>query len=138
MAGAEHHDASHPPGGGHFATTQWSLVLSAADRSSPRARQALAELCGAYWYPLYAFVRRHGSSAAEAEDLTQAFFLALLEKEFLAATGPEKGRTHVARGGCWSSFATQCASGYRNGKAEPSQREPSYGFRVVCEIKSPQ
>jgi serine/threonine protein kinase len=53
-------------------------------------------------------------------------------------TGPEKGRTHVARGGCWSSFATQCASGYRNGKAEPSQREPSYGFRVVCEIKSPQ
>ena len=53
-------------------------------------------------------------------------------------TGPATGRTHVARGGCWSSFATSCASGYRNGKAEPSQREPSYGFRVVCEIHTQQ
>ncbi|HTL30562.1 MAG TPA: bifunctional serine/threonine-protein kinase/formylglycine-generating enzyme family protein [Tepidisphaeraceae bacterium] len=50
-------------------------------------------------------------------------------------TGPATGRTHVARGGCWSSFAQQCASAFRNGKAEPAQREPSYGFRVVCEIK---
>jgi RNA polymerase sigma-70 factor (ECF subfamily) len=91
MAGAEHHDRGVSPGD-RFATTQWSLVISAADRTSPRAQQALAELCSAYWYPLYAFVRRQGSSAAEAEDLTQGFFLALLEKEFLAATGPEKGR----------------------------------------------
>jgi RNA polymerase sigma-70 factor (ECF subfamily) len=92
MAGAEHHDPVVSPAGGHFATTQWSLVLSAADHSSPRAQQALAELCASYWYPLYAFVRRQGSSAVEAEDLTQSFFLALVEKEFLAATGPEKGR----------------------------------------------
>jgi RNA polymerase sigma-70 factor (ECF subfamily) len=91
MAGAEHHDASVSPGG-RFATTQWSLVISAADRSSPRAQQALAELCTAYWYPLYAFVRRQVSSATEAEDLTQGFFVALLEKEFLADTAPEKGR----------------------------------------------
>jgi RNA polymerase sigma-70 factor (ECF subfamily) len=90
MADGAHNDASPP--GDHFATTQWSLVLSAADRSSPRFQQALAELCGAYWYPLYAFVRRRGASAIEAEDLTQEFFLALVDKEFLAATGPEKGR----------------------------------------------
>ena len=92
MAGAQHNDASISPGGGRFATTQWSLVLSAGDRTSPRFQQALAELCGAYWYPLYAFVRRQGASAVEAEDLTQEFFLALVDKEFLTATGPEKGR----------------------------------------------
>jgi RNA polymerase sigma-70 factor (ECF subfamily) len=92
MSGAQHNDASISPGGDQFATTQWSLVLSAADRTSPRFQHALAELCHAYWYPLYAFVRRGGASAVEAEDLTQEFFLALVDKEFLAATGPEKGR----------------------------------------------
>ncbi|MEX2140649.1 MAG: sigma-70 family RNA polymerase sigma factor [Pirellulales bacterium] len=92
MAGDEHNDAANAHGGGRFATTQWSLVLSAADRASPGFQQALAELCGTYWYPLYAFVRRQGASAVEAEDLTQEFFLALVDKEFLAATGPEKGR----------------------------------------------
>jgi RNA polymerase sigma-70 factor (ECF subfamily) len=78
--------------GGNFATTQWSLVLSAGDKSSPRWRESLAELCRVYWYPLYAFIRRRGKAAAEAEDLTQEFFLRLVEKEFLHATGPEKGR----------------------------------------------
>ena len=92
MLGDDHPASSNSPDRGRFATTQWSLVLSAADRESPRFQQALAELCNGYWYPLYAFVRRHGSSATEAEDLTQDFFLALVEKEFLAATGPEKGR----------------------------------------------
>jgi RNA polymerase sigma factor (sigma-70 family) len=78
--------------GGNFATTQWSLVLSAGDKSSPRWRESLAELCRIYWYPLYAFIRRRGNPSAEAEDLTQEFFLRLVEKEFLQATGPEKGR----------------------------------------------
>jgi len=88
----------------HFATTQWSLVLSAADRTSPRWQQSLAELCGAYWYPLYAFVRRQGKSPQEAEDLTQEFFLALVEKEFLAATGPEKGRFRTFLLMCFKRF----------------------------------
>ena len=92
MAAVQNNNIPSPPHGGRFATTQWSLVLSAADHASPRFQQALADLCGAYWYPLYAFVRRQGNSAAEAEDLTQEFFLALVEKEFLAATAPEKGR----------------------------------------------
>jgi RNA polymerase sigma factor (sigma-70 family) len=78
--------------GGSFATTQWSLVLSAGDKSSPRWRESLAELCRIYWYPLYAFIRRRGKGGAEAEDLTQEFFLRLVEKGFLQATGPEKGR----------------------------------------------
>jgi RNA polymerase sigma factor (sigma-70 family) len=75
-----------------FATTEWSLILSAADHASPRFRQALGELCQKYWYPLYAFVRRQGHLPAEAEDLTQEFFLRLVEKDFLDAAGPEKGK----------------------------------------------
>lgn len=75
-----------------FMTTHWSLVLAAADRSSPGGEQALAQLCGTYWYPLYAFVRRQGNSAAEAEDLTQEFFRRVLEKQYLRGVGPEKGR----------------------------------------------
>ncbi len=56
-----------------FTTTSWTVVAQARDRNSPEARQALTELCQAYWYPMYAFVRRRGHSAHEAEDLTQGF-----------------------------------------------------------------
>src|SRR5262245_10108935 len=75
-----------------FATTHWSVVLAARGRSSSESRRALAELCETYWYPLYAFVRRHGQSAADAQDLTQAFFVRLLEKGFLGAVSREKGK----------------------------------------------
>jgi RNA polymerase sigma-70 factor (ECF subfamily) len=125
MAGAEHHDASGSPGG-RFATTQWSLVISAADRSSPRAQQALAELCAAYWYPLYAFVRRQGSSAAEAEDLTQGFFLALLEKEFLAATDPEKGR--------FRTFLLLCLKRYLANERDRDRAQKRGGGRRLVSI----
>jgi RNA polymerase sigma-70 factor (ECF subfamily) len=75
-----------------FATTRWSLVAAARDRAAPPARQALAELCRAYWYPVYAYVRRSGRGHAEAEDLTQEFFTRLLEKDALAAVDPARGR----------------------------------------------
>jgi RNA polymerase sigma-70 factor (ECF subfamily) len=77
---------------GRFATTHWSMVVAAGRRSSPQAQEALATLCRAYWYPLYVFIRRQGLSAHEAQDLTQEFFLRLLEKEFLADVNREKGR----------------------------------------------
>lgn len=54
-----------------FHTTHWSAVLSARDKDSSQARQALAELCQAYWYPLNAYVRRSGHSPEDAQDLTQ-------------------------------------------------------------------
>src|SRR5881394_2908505 len=66
-----------------FMTTHWSVVLAAVDRSSPGAPTALSTLCGTYWYPLYAFVRRQGYVPDEAEDLTQAFFERALEKDYL-------------------------------------------------------
>jgi RNA polymerase sigma factor (sigma-70 family) len=75
-----------------FATTHWSMVVSAGDRRSPEASRSLAILCENYWFPLYAFVRRAGHSAEDAQDLTQEFFVRLLDKHFLAAADSKKGR----------------------------------------------
>ncbi len=75
-----------------FTTTHWSVVLAARDTDSPEADAALAELCRTYWYPLYAFVRRKGHSPHDAEDLTQAFFARLLEKNYVAQADRERGR----------------------------------------------
>ncbi len=76
----------------HFATTRWSVVLAAGDENTPGAREALARLCDIYWYPLYAFVRRWGHTADDAQDLTQEFFTRLLEKHYLGDVRPERGR----------------------------------------------
>jgi RNA polymerase sigma-70 factor (ECF subfamily) len=75
-----------------FPTTRWSQVVAAGDRAGPGAREALAELCSAYWYPLYAFVRRKGHPPDEAADLVQGTFLTLLDRDSLAAVAPERGR----------------------------------------------
>jgi RNA polymerase sigma factor (sigma-70 family) len=75
-----------------FATTRWSLVAAAQDPAAPDARQALADLCGAYWYPVYAYVRRRGHDHHDAQDLAQGFFARLLEKHDLAAADRTRGR----------------------------------------------
>ena len=75
-----------------FATTHWTVVLAAAQTPSPLATRALEELCRTYWYPLYAYVRRRGYGKEDAEDLVQAFFARLLEKNFLASLDSEKGK----------------------------------------------
>lgn len=77
---------------GVFATTHWSVVLATADQDLPQARVALEQLCRIYWYPLYFYVRRLGHSHEDAQDLTQEFFARLLEKNYLAAADPEKGK----------------------------------------------
>src|SRR5262249_40369833 len=81
-----------PPSNAPFPTTRWSRVLAAGDRAHPAASEALAELCAAYWYPLYAFVRRKGYPPEEAADLVQGTFLALLDRDGLAAVAPHRGR----------------------------------------------
>ncbi|MCB9937460.1 MAG: hypothetical protein H6823_04405 [Planctomycetaceae bacterium] len=73
-------------------TTRWSVVLAAGRQSSPDAARALESLCRAYWYPLYAFVRRRGKQPDEARDLTQAFFARVLEKDYLNSADRERGR----------------------------------------------
>jgi len=75
-----------------FPSTQWSVVLAANRKESPQAAAALEAICSAYWYPLYAFVRRSGQSPHDAEDLTQEFFRQLLAKDWLQAVDREKGR----------------------------------------------
>lgn len=76
----------------YFATTRWTVVLAAGRRSTPQTDQALEELCRTYWYPLYAYVRRRGYAHEDAEDLVQAFFARLLEKNFLEGVNSEKGK----------------------------------------------
>ncbi|MFQ5734204.1 MAG: RNA polymerase sigma factor [Planctomycetaceae bacterium] len=75
-----------------FATTRWSVVILAGRNSSPDSRRALGSLCEAYWYPLYAYVRRRVPDVNEAQDLTQAFFAKLLEKNYIGSATPERGR----------------------------------------------
>jgi RNA polymerase sigma factor (sigma-70 family) len=81
-----------PARGDRFATTHWSMVVSAGGTRSFEASRALATLCESYWFPVYAFVRRAGHSAQDAQDLTQEFFVRLLDKQFLAAADRKKGR----------------------------------------------
>lgn len=75
-----------------FRTTHWSVVLLSAQTQVPGSRTALADLCQLYWYPLYAFVRRRGYSVEDAQDLTQGFFVSLLERKSLRQVRPEKGK----------------------------------------------
>jgi DNA-directed RNA polymerase specialized sigma24 family protein len=75
-----------------FPTTHWTRIVAAGACASAEDRQALGELCNAYWYPLYVFIRRKGYDANLAQDLTQAYFVRLLEKGVLGAADPHKGR----------------------------------------------
>ncbi len=84
--------ASSSAPGDIFATTHWTVVLAAGQRHTPQADGALEELCKTYWFPLYAYVRRRGHSKQDAEDLVQAFFARLLEKNFLANLASERGK----------------------------------------------
>ena len=80
------------PAGDIFATTHWTVVLAAGRQHSPQAARALEELCRTYWFPLYAYVRRRGYAREDAEDLTQAFFTRLLEKNSFASLDAGKGK----------------------------------------------
>jgi len=88
-------EPSNPPAhqaGDIFATTHWTVVLAAGRQHSPQAARALEELCRTYWFPLYAYVRRRGHTREDAEDLTQAFFTRLLEKNSFASLDAGKGK----------------------------------------------
>lgn len=78
--------------GAAFCSTHWSLVLAAGDTQSPQAREHLEKLCGVYWYPLYAYVRRKGYQPHDAHDLTQEFFTRLLARNYLSVVDRNRGR----------------------------------------------
>ena len=79
-------------GRSQFPTTRWTLVVAAGDPRRKEARSALVSLCEGYWYPLYAYVRRRGYPADQAQDLTQDFFIRVIEGRYLDRADPEKGR----------------------------------------------
>jgi RNA polymerase sigma factor (sigma-70 family) len=77
-----------------FTTTRWSMILSCAESGTneDKARRALADLCRIYWRPVFAFICRRGRSVPDAQDLTQSFFLMLLEGGLLQRADPNRGR----------------------------------------------
>src|SRR6266511_1419533 len=92
MAAGDQRPWTSQGGPAQFTTTHWSVVLAAGQSSSPVAQAALEQLCRTYWYPLYVYVRRRGSSPEDAQDLTQGFFERLLERDLLADLRPTGAR----------------------------------------------
>ena len=81
-----------PSGTSRFTTTHWSVVLAAGSPESTSHRKALETLCQAYWFPLYAYLRRRGYDKHQAEDYTQSFFVYLFEKPALSRANPKRGK----------------------------------------------
>lgn len=92
------------PGGRVFATTRWTVVLQAGGPTSVGSAAALEQLCRTYWYPLYSFARRSGVSPHDAEDLTQAFFVFLLDNDTIARADRERGRFRNFLLGAFKNF----------------------------------
>ena len=103
-------------------------MLQAGDPHAPLARESLAELCGAYWYPLYAYIRRRGNNHEQARDLTQDFFARALEKGLLAEADPSRGRFR-------SFLRTVCAHFLAN-RRDWDQAQKRGGGRNVLQIDS--
>lgn len=99
----------------YFATTHWSVVLAAGKHDTVSAEVALEKLCSSYWYPLYAYVRKRGISPHDAQDLTQAFFASIMEKQSLANVDPQRGRFRSFLIGAMNHFL---ASEWRKSQAQ--------------------
>ena len=92
MLRSKSNDESDSARASWFTTTHWSVVLNAAESTSSGGQEALEKLCRTYWHPLYAYVRHRGYEPHDAQDLTQEFFLRLLDKHYLAQVDPHKGK----------------------------------------------
>jgi RNA polymerase sigma factor (sigma-70 family) len=111
------------PGSSQFPTTRWTLVVAAGDPNRKDARSALVDLCENYWYPLYAYLRRRGYSADEAQDLTQEFFVRVLEGRYLDRADPEKGR--------FRSFILTCLKFFVADEADRDRAQKRGGGALV-------
>src|SRR5208337_2949430 len=109
-----------------FVTTQWSVVLEAGTHEFDKAAAALQRLCSAYWYPIYAFIRRRGADFHEAEDLTQAFFAFLLEGQVLKKADQNKGR--------FRSFLLAALNNFLNNEWDKRQTLKRGGQRQIISL----
>jgi RNA polymerase sigma-70 factor (ECF subfamily) len=114
------------PQTGRFHTTRWDDVLAARNPAAAGAREALAELCRAYWYPLYAYVRRKGYPREQAEDLTQGFFSDGLGRDFLRGADPARGR--------FRSFLLTCFENYLRNEHQRQMRVKRGGRVAIVSI----
>src|SRR5260370_15650384 len=97
-------ESSVAGGAALFHTTRWTLVMASARDQSQTGRAALAALCQIYWYPLYAFARGRGHSPHDAQDLTQGFFLQILEHRALSQVDRLKGKFRSFLLACFQNF----------------------------------
>lgn len=106
-----------------FHTTHWTIVLAARERNGS-SDEALAKLCSSYWYPIYAFIRRNGSTPHESEDLTQEFFCRILQRDWLTKVHPANGK--------FRSFLLACVKNFLSNERDKAfaQRRGG-GHRVV-------
>jgi len=91
MSSHESTDSDIPASSGQFAPTRWTQILQARGESA-EAQAALGELCGAYWQPVFCFIRREGRDEETARDLTQEFFARLLARHGLDTVEPGRGQ----------------------------------------------
>ncbi len=108
-----------------FATTEWSLILAAADSQAPNAQEALDSLCQIYWHPVYAYIRRRGYQDM-AQDLTQGFFTQLLEKQYIKSARSERGR--------FRSFLLASVKNYLANEWDREQAQKRGGGTVLLSI----
>lgn len=109
-----------------FDTTQWSLVITARDRSSLAAREAFDGLARRYWQPLYAYVRRRGYTVHETEDLVQEFFARFIEKDYLQTVSADKGR--------FRSFLLACLKHFLADERDKHQAQKRGGGQKLLSI----
>ena len=107
-----------------FPKTCWTLVVAAGDPLRDDCRNALVRLCENYWYPVYAYVRRRDYPEAEAQDLTQDFFVRILEGRYLNRADPNRGRfrSFLLNSASSSSLIRRIAHAPRNAGRGPSCR----------------
>lgn len=87
-----------------FGATHWSLVLRACQTQEGQSTEALEQLCGRYWHPIYHYIRRRGYSVEDSKDLTQAFFAQFLEKDRLRRADQARGQFRCFLLSCLRNF----------------------------------
>jgi RNA polymerase sigma-70 factor (ECF subfamily) len=125
-----------------FQTTRWSVVRRALGADDSEASLALAALCEAYWYPLYAYIRRSGKTPHDAEDLTQGFFARMLERGILASADPDKGKLRTFLLSCMRNYLADerdRAMAQKRGAAllinfDPALAEVRYASELVDDL----
>jgi len=109
-----------------FHTTRWTVVRAASGAPAGERRAALETLCRAYWKPVHAFVQKRGASPVLAEDLTQAFFARLLEKQDLRQADPDRGR--------FRTFLLASLKHFLSNERDRERAEKRGGGRVLASL----